>query len=181
MKIPRINPETWDAAAGLMANSVDVKRTRGVRHPFYTDPHASLAAMRNEYDHFAARYYGSEVDEDIASHWFQAIAIMALDQAYSMCSDEIETASSVLPLLRKKMEDYGYDNIDRFGLDGILVRLHDKIARLENLYGKGETGKNESLTDTHIDIIGYCIIGCMVVRDLWRLPLNDQFVHPSMR
>ena len=147
MKIPRINPETWDAAAGLMANTIDVKRARGVRHPFHADPDASLGVLRNEYDHFSARYYGAEVDEDIACNWFQAMAIITLD-----LGDHSESASAVLPLLRSKMEDYGYDNIDRFGLDGILVRLHDKIARLENLYGKGETGKNESLTDTHIDL-----------------------------
>ena len=175
MKIPRINPETWDAAAGLMANTIDVKRARGVRHPFHADPDASLGMLRNEYDHFAARYYGAEVHEDIACNWFQAMAIITLD-----LGDYVETASGVLPLLRSKMEDYGYDNIDRFGLDGLLVRLHDKIARLENLYERGAEANNESLTDTHADIIGYCIIGCMVAMDLWRLPLNDQFVHPSM-
>ena len=180
MKIPRINPETWDAAAGLMANTIDVKRARGVRHPFHADPDASLGVLRNEYDHFSARYYGAEVHEDIACNWFQAIAIITLDQAFAK-SEDVTSASSVLPLLRSKMEDYGYDNIDRFGLDGLLVRLHDKIARLENLWERGAEANNESLTDTHIDIIGYCIIGCMVVRDLWRLPLNDQFVHPSMR
>jgi hypothetical protein len=175
MTIPRINPETWDAAAGLMANSIDVKRARGVRHPFHADPDASLGVLRNEYDHFSATYYGAEVDEDIACNWFQAIAIITLD-----LGDHSESASAVLPLLRSKMEDYGYDNIDRFGLDGILVRLHDKIARLENLWERGAEANNESLTDTHADIIGYCIIGCMVAMDLWRLPLNDRFVHPSM-
>ena len=179
MTIPRINPETWDAAAGLMANNIDIKRARGVRHPFHADPHASLGVLRSEYDHFSARYYGAEVNEDIACNWFQAIAIITLDQAFVM-SEAVTSASSVLPLLRMKMEDYGYDNIDRFGLDGILVRLHDKIARLENLYEKGVEASNESLTDTHADIIGYCIIGCMVAMDLWWLPLNDQFVHPSL-
>jgi len=180
MTIPRINPETWDAAAGLMANSIDVKRARGVRHPFHADPDASLGMLRSEYDHFSATYYGAEVHEDIACNWFQAIAIITLDQAYIKDVTAPAGAASVLPLLRSKMEDYGYDNIDRFGLDGILVRLHDKIARLENLYERGAEANNESLADTHADIIGYCIIGCMVAMDLWRLPLNDQFVHPSM-
>jgi len=69
------------------------------------------------------------------------------------------------------MDDYGYENIARFGLDGILVRMHDKIARLENLVGK-KGPRNESVADTLADLIGYSMIGWLDTMGLWSLPLK---------
>ena len=63
-------------------------------------------------------------------------------------------------LLVKKQRDYGHRNILMFGLDGIVVRLWDKIARFENL--RGREAANESATDTLIDIVGYITIAIMV-------------------
>jgi len=74
--------------------------------------------------------------------------------------------------LIRKQTDYGHDNIRRFGSRGLLVRLHDKVARLENLLTKGLDPKNESLTDNMIDVIGYCVIGCMWEAELFLLPLS---------
>ena len=39
----------------------------------------------------------------------------------------------LVALLARKQHDYGPENILRFGNRGLLVRLHDKVARLENL------------------------------------------------
>lgn len=172
----KISPETWDAAAGLMANNIDTKRVQGVRHPHSQDRDLLLGVIRNEYDTFAAVYYGAEVYEDVGANWFAAMAIMFLDMTKFYYGDDFElTATQVIPLLRKKQEDYGYENISRFGTDGLLVRIHDKIARLENLTGKN--ANFESVEDTFLDLVGYCIIGCMVVRNIWRLPLSDQYEH----
>lgn len=75
-------------------------------------------------------------------------------------------------LIRKQM-DYGPHNIARFGRQGILVRCHDKIARLKNLMlhydGKAQ---NETLTDTFIDIIGYSAIGMMWERGWFLINLT---------
>ena len=175
----KINPQTWEAAAGLMANSIDTKRAKGVSHPHSNDHDLLLAAIRNEYDSFAAIYYGAEMHEEIGVNWFSAIAIMILDMVNFYYDNTVTLkAETVLPLLRRKQQDYGYENIDRFGTDGLFVRIHDKIARLENI-AKHTEGNNrayqtnyETAQDTFIDLIGYCIIGCMVVRDLWRLPMQ---------
>lgn len=74
--------------------------------------------------------------------------------------------------LIRKQTDYGPENIRRFGLDGLLVRCHDKIARLKNLhlFRDGESA-NESVTDTYLDIIGYSAIGMMWERGWFLLPL----------
>ena len=73
--------------------------------------------------------------------------------------------------LIRKQKDYGPENIARFGNIGLLIRMHDKIARLENIYQKcdGEFNKavnvnavsNETIIDTLIDIIGYSAIALM--------------------
>ena len=73
-------------------------------------------------------------------------------------------------LLVRKQKDYGHENIERFGLDGVKVRLWDKVARFENLKGQ-ETASNESTDDTLCDIIGYCTIHEMVCDGTFSLPL----------
>ena len=176
-KIPRINPASWDNAVLLQAERIDHLRTLEVRHPSYNDADALLNHVRAEYDDFATNWYGyvPEVNEgDTAAEactlWYQAMAILVLDLVRFYGHSPTPTAQSVYPLLRSKMDDYGYDNIQRFGRDGLLVRLHDKIARLENLTGAHPN--HESVDDTLRDLIGYCLIGCLVEADNWTLPLT---------
>ena len=60
-------------------------------------------------------------------------------------------------LLRKQM-DYGPTNISKApggALNGLRVRMHDKIARINNLIDKGVDPQNESLRDSFIDLLNY--------------------------
>ena len=77
----------------------------------------------------------------------------------------------------RKQADYGHDNISRFGRVGLLVRVHDKIARLENLLSRGVEPQNESLVDNYIDVIGYAAIGMMVERDWFTLNLDRDAIE----
>lgn len=61
----------------------------------------------------------------------------------------------------RKQRDYGHNNISRFGRQGLMVRLHDKVARLENLLSSGRRPNNESIEDNIVDLIGYSCIGMM--------------------
>lgn len=79
----------------------------------------------------------------------------------------------VYETLVRKQTDYGHDNIARFGSRGLLVRMHDKVARLENIVSKGADPKNESLFDNFMDVVGYSAIGCMWEADEFLLPLAD--------
>ena len=80
--------------------------------------------------------------------------------------------AEVTDVLVKKQRDYGPENIRRFGRQGILIRMHDKIARLENLLATGATPNNESIADTFLDIIGYSAIGIMWESGTFLLPLR---------
>jgi hypothetical protein len=73
-------------------------------------------------------------------------------------------------LLLRKHEDYGPKNISASPggpLNGLNVRLYDKVARLENLMANGKTPKNESVRDTFLDIANYAIIGLLVIDGKW--------------
>lgn len=80
----------------------------------------------------------------------------------------------VLDTVIGKQRDYGHGNILRFGLAGVVVRMADKIERLKNLLrlqaqslasqsSDGFSPVNESIDDTALDIVGYCIIAVMLL------------------
>jgi hypothetical protein len=73
-------------------------------------------------------------------------------------------------LLIKKQKDYGPKNISLAPggpLNGLRVRMFDKLARINNLIETGATPENESLRDSFMDIANYAIIAMMVLDDQW--------------
>jgi hypothetical protein len=77
-------------------------------------------------------------------------------------------------LLCSKQADYGPENILAFGIDGIVIRLHDKVARYEHLTAKGAAARNESLADTLDDMVGYAVVAAMVAEGTFTLPLESE-------
>ena len=51
-------------------------------------------------------------------------------------------------------------------MNGLRVRMYDKLARLSNL-GDNDTPNYESIEDTLIDLANYAIIGLLVQRGQW--------------
>jgi RecJ-like exonuclease len=75
-------------------------------------------------------------------------------------------------IMIRKHQDYGPYNIAHApggALNGLLVRMHDKMERLEHLYfhRKTDTPNYESVEDTLKDLANYAIIGLMVQRGQW--------------
>ena len=85
----------------------------------------------------------------------------------------------VLDIVLRKQHDYGHENISRFGRLGLLVRVHDKIARLENLLGSGSLPNNESIEDNIVDVIGYSIVAAMWEEGTFLLALQPFTVVES--
>lgn len=85
-------------------------------------------------------------------------------------------ARSMSALLCRKQRDYGKSAISRFGRAGLVVRTHDKIARLKNLLLSRTKPSNESISDTFTDIIGYCALGMMWERGWFNLPFDHDAV-----
>ena len=73
-------------------------------------------------------------------------------------------------LLIKKHHDYGPKNISLSPggpLNGLRVRMWDKVARINNLLDSGVKPSNESLRDSFIDLLNYSAIAMMVLDGTW--------------
>jgi hypothetical protein len=73
-------------------------------------------------------------------------------------------------LLIKKHKDYGPKNISQSPggpINGLRVRMHDKLARINHLYDNGADPQNESLRDSFIDLANYAIIALLVLDKEW--------------
>lgn len=90
--------------------------------------------------------------------------------------DEFRLTGSVVyeklsDVLVAKQLDYGPGNINNApggAMNGILVRMNDKMERLKNLmyHSEGEP-QNESIDDSLIDIANYAVIAMMVRNGSW--------------
>jgi hypothetical protein len=83
-------------------------------------------------------------------------------------------------LVIEKNKAYGEKNISQFGMNGVIVRMTDKLNRLINLaYNKENTDlyhppspgvgnqMKETVIDTLMDIANYAIIGIMLLEGKW--------------
>ena len=81
-----------------------------------------------------------------------------------------QTFQELVDLLLSKHKDYGPKNIsDSPGgpVNGLRVRMHDKLARINNLVDSGKDPEHESLEDSFKDMANYAIIGLLVLRGKW--------------
>lgn len=73
-------------------------------------------------------------------------------------------------LLISKHRDYGPKNISMSPggpLNGIRVRLWDKIARINNLLDENQDPQHEGVRDSFIDAMNYCLIAIMCIDKTW--------------
>lgn len=85
-----------------------------------------------------------------------------------------EMASDVyadaLKVLLKKHKDYGPLNITLSPggpINGLRVRMYDKLARINNLFESGAAPENESFKDSFVDLLNYSAIGILVLQGQW--------------
>jgi hypothetical protein len=73
-------------------------------------------------------------------------------------------------ILLSKQKDYGPKNIAQApggALNGLRVRMHDKLARINHLVETGATPEHESLKDSFLDMANYAIIAMLVLDEEW--------------
>jgi hypothetical protein len=74
-------------------------------------------------------------------------------------------------VLVSKQRDYGPLNISLAPggpINGLLVRMNDKMQRLINLtYNTDEEPNNEAIKDSYEDLANYCVIAMMVLDGKW--------------
>lgn len=73
-------------------------------------------------------------------------------------------------VLLQKHRDYGPKNIAGAPggpLNGLQVRMWDKLARINHLIETGAKPENESLKDSFLDLANYAIIAMLVLDNEW--------------
>ena len=147
---------TWDASASVYVDNI-----------FSANLKQSTAdwnhEIRQHLDSMIDSYFGVEDAAPAPQEW-ELLGRLSVE-ASGLLNIEETTIT-----LCNKQRDYGPNNIARFGQSGLLLRLHDKVARLENLISNGREAQNESLHDTYLDIVGYSTIGLML--------LDGSFFYP---
>lgn len=123
----------------------------------------------------AVDIHAFDLTNDLA-RWYKVMA----REAHALLATQGSAAqmADVARLVSAKQRDYGPQNILKFGHEGLRVRLWDKVARYQNLTSKTDEAVYESIEDTLMDIIGYCIIGLMLLDGTFELPLRDDNVLP---
>ena len=166
-------PETWEDAARKAVYQI-------IEHPFKT--YNRLSDLRQYLDYLITQMGPGSTTEisDIsaAAYWSifgsSAVATAQKNQIFDLSAAELSTLiMPISEILIKKQRDYGHENIARFGRVGLLVRTHDKVARLENLEAKQVPPGNESVVDNYIDVIGYSAIGIMWERSWFMLEMGE--------
>ena len=154
--------KTWNDAAARVVNLIFKILTAE-----YVDVSLNLQDIRRMYDDAWSTMSTGCCSGEAAFFNLGAAAVRAASAAGVDINQE-----NLIETLVRKQNDYGPENIARFGRDGVLVRLHDKIARLENLAAKDEPPMNESVSDNYLDVIGYCSVGAMWESGEFLLPLT---------
>ena len=93
-----------------------------------------------------------------------------MERMFKLDNDMTQITQELGDLLLSKHRDYGPRNIsDAPGgaINGLRVRMHDKLARINNLFDSGAEPEHESLEDSFKDMANYAIIGLLVLRGKW--------------
>jgi len=121
--------------------------------------------------------YGDDNSLDRLQEWddnLQATAYKEIDDVFIENIWRIfDTAGN---LLIRKHKDYGPRNIAHSpggALNGLRVRMHDKVARINHLVDSRVAPSNESLRDSFIDLMNYSAIAIMVLDKKWPELPND--------
>jgi len=97
-----------------------------------------------------------------------------------------EIQIEALKLALRKNADYSGSKIDNLaltGINGIAVRLLDKVSRVYNLSSQGVESqvKTESMRDTLIDIINYATFAVMMADNEWyKGSVEDKHVEEAI-
>jgi hypothetical protein len=155
---------TWDEASSSRASDIFTLVRK--------NPKVSIKDLRTELDKFIDDLYQAPAGYEKATSYWASIGATAIELSQKTALPL--TVAEVAQTLVRKQRDYGPENIRRFGRRGLMVRMHDKVARLENLLKQNLDPVNESIHDNFLDVVGYATIGLMWEQREFLLPLKER-------
>lgn len=109
-------------------------------------------------------------------HLFINLAVAAMCAWLRLSRDVApeELVSQMTDTYRRKNADYGdafASSLDKYGIVAALVRINDKVNRIESLTAPGREAqvKDESILDTLLDLASYAIMATM-----WMTEAQDE-------
>ena len=166
--MPASSPTTWDEASlEALEYITNIVSTVRFEEPVWKKYNAILDSLAS-----FVRWNDSSSDATAVSVMVDA-GCMAMHSLVSITLGMDKT--EMHKLLCRKQHDYGHGNISKFGLAGVAVRMCDKIERAQNMSKKNGVSAQttEPLKDAYEDIIGYAVIGVMLYRNTFLLPLDS--------
>lgn len=168
---------TWEAAAYQSATEL-YSSFHLTQQRFVNAEHSPATNLRHAIDEYilSKLYLESSGASRVDAHkqYWAALSMNAIYMARNIFSQEI-LLTHVVTTVIKKQRDYGHNNIAKFGITGLVIRVHDKVARTENLLMKQNhenAVEDESLFDTLMDIVGYSVIAFMWLNGTFLLQLE---------
>lgn len=158
-----VMPKSWDEAARQLCLAI-------------SDCATAPAPMSEDYLD-SARDWLIESDENQIENVAQTFTDIAVHAWNELRYRKIADTGKMVNTLCSKQHDYGHDNIKRFGVHGITVRLSDKIERYKNLLNKDNAVPNETVADTVEDIVGYCVVANMLLDGSFNLELSEEWTN----
>lgn len=118
------------------------------------------------YDYERKNYPNTNISKPSKEHIRDSVS----GSSIKFNNDVAEVTSKLFDLLISKHKDYGPKNISQSPggpLNGLRVRMWDKLARINNLVDSGANPEHESLEDSFKDMANYAIIGLLVLQGKW--------------
>lgn len=118
---------------------------------------------QNYYKPSIANFDGDERTLQFWDDCFEFVSILITKNESTMTEQQIKKITDeVTAILLKKNADYGSASFD-LGLNGNMVHLWDKVRRYRSLVENKSNPNFESVEDTLKDIIGYAVIGLIIL------------------
>ena len=154
-------PTTWKEAAEI-AGGIIFGCVR-------LNPQIAVSDLLKTHERIIDDFFRNPGTDLLIARW-STLGSMAVE--HSVKDGTPISLKTLVSTLCKKQHDYGPNNILRFDQQGLMIRVWDKISRLDNLTRQAyDPAVEESQFDTLLDITGYSTIGIMLRRGWFRLPL----------
>ena len=155
-RYPFMVPSTWDEAAEDAFNFIRIISRTTLAVPLRSGIDNAKALMQKGWDNTAQV---NNILIGIGATAYEYLALHAL-----------HVLPTVVPTLIERHHKYGVGNINEFREIGLLVRMSDKVARIEN---GDDDYEDESFLDAYVDLVGYACIAHMLAEGWFLLPLRD--------
>lgn len=170
----KMNPKNWQSAASIILDTCyDIIDSGDIRQ--IPDQEACLDFVDQSLANIVSITFNSFGDnEELEDEFFSIAAAGIIGLSNSAEISKKAAINKIFSTVVDKQKMYGPNNICKFGMHGIVIRLNDKIERMKNLKQHDGPVLFEPIQDTWLDIVGYSVLALMWINDWFLLEFKAQ-------